>query len=209
VSLLPGPTLVTPRLRLRRWTSRDRAPFARINADPEVMEHRAGPLTRRQSDKLIEQEEANFSSRGFGLWAVERRREGRLLGFTGLATSEFDAPFCPAVDIGWQLARDAWGYGYATEGARAVLAFAFDELRLPEVLAHTTRLNKRSRAVMRRLGMTHKPNDDFDGPWYRPGHPRRRFVLYRLQANEWGQSNMAPSGTCRVQSAAAGGQTGD
>jgi ribosomal-protein-alanine N-acetyltransferase len=90
---------------------------------------------------------------------VERKRDHRLLGFTGLGKSDFDAPFCPAVDIGWQPARDALGQGDATEGA--------------------------SPAVMRRVGMTHNPADDFDGPWYRPGHPRRRFVLYRLQASEW------------------------
>jgi len=146
------------------------------------MAFRFAPLTRRESDALIEQEEDHFDRRGFGLWAVERRRDGRLLGFTGLATSEFDAPFCPAVDIGWQLARDTWGQGYATEGAAAALQFAFGHLGLAEVVAHTTRQNQRSRAVMHRLGMTHNPSDDFDGPWYPPGHPRRRFVLYRLQA---------------------------
>jgi len=181
----PGPTLLTPRLNLRRWTQRDRGTFARINVDPEVMEYRFAPLSRRQSDALIDQQEASFSIRGFGLWAVERRYDRRLLGFTGLGTSEFDAPICPAVDIGWQLARDAWGYGYATEGARAVLTFAFHELGLAEVVSHTTRLNTRSRAVMSRLGMTHNPTDDFDGPWYPPGHPRRRFVLYRLSSSEW------------------------
>jgi RimJ/RimL family protein N-acetyltransferase len=181
----PQPSLETDRLVLRRWSDRDRAPFALINADPDVAAFRFSPLTRRQSDARILEEESNFARRGFGLWAVERRRDGRLLGFTGLGTSDFGAPFCPAVDIGWQLARDVWGQGYATEGAAAVLSFAFDELVLPEVVAHTTRLNRRSRAVMGRLGMTHNPADDFDGPWYRPGHPYRRFVLYRLLAADW------------------------
>ncbi|MDE3085606.1 MAG: GNAT family N-acetyltransferase [Acidobacteriota bacterium] len=180
-----APALATARLLLRRWVPADRGPLARINADPEVMAFRFAPLSRRQSDALIDEEEAGFDRRGFGLWAVERRRDRRLLGFTGLGTSDFGAPFCPAVDIGWQLARHAWGQGYATEGARAVLAFAFDELGLSEVVAHTTRVNTRSRAVMARLGMTHDPVDDFDGPWYRPGHPRRRFVLYRLPRPAW------------------------
>jgi RimJ/RimL family protein N-acetyltransferase len=191
-------SLRTERLILRRWSARDRAPFALINADPEVTAHRFAPLTRRQSDALIDQEEANFDSRGFGLWAVERRRDGRLLGFTGLGTSDFKVPFCPAVDIGWQLTRDAWGWGYATEGAAAVVAFAFDELGLSQVVAHTTRLNERSRAVMRRLGMTHDPVDDFDGPWYRPGNPHRRFVLYRLQASDWRcrSGGSQPNRTC-------------
>lgn len=182
---MPGPTLVTQRLVLRRWLASDRAPFARINADPEVMALRFAPLSRGQSDALIALEEANFNRQGFGLWAVERKRDRRLLGFTGLGTSDFGAPFCPCVDIGWQLAREAWGHGYATEGARAVLTFAFSELGLSEVVAHTTKSNQRSRAVMCRLRMTHNPRDDFDGPWYRPGHPMRRFVLYRLQASDW------------------------
>lgn len=178
-----GPTLTTERLVLRRWLERDRASFAQINADPEVMRFRYAPLSRKESDELIAQIEASFDEKGFGLWAVERKRDRRLLGFTGLGTSDFAAPFCPAVDIGWQLARAAWGHGFATEGANAVLTFAFDELGLEEVVAHTTRLNKRSRAVMHRIGMTHDPADDFDGPWYRPGHPRRRFVLYRIKAS--------------------------
>lgn len=195
LALVTGPSLTTDRLLLRRWTRADRAPFAGINADPEVMAYRYAPLSRRQSDELIDHEESNFERRRFGLWAVERRRDRRLLGFTGLATSDFGAPFCPAVDVGWQLARDAWGYGYATEGARAALAFAFDELGLPEVVAHTTRRNERSRAVMRRLGMTHDPADDFDGPWYPPGHPHRRFVLYRLSSSDWRASvTRRPSG---------------
>ncbi len=131
------PTLHTERLLLRRWTDADRAPLAAINADPEVMRHRFAPLTRQESDALIDEIEVCFEKNGFGLWAVERRGGG-LLGYAGLAISEFDAPFCPAIDIGWTLARDAWGQGYATEAALASLAFAFDDLRLPEVVAHTT-----------------------------------------------------------------------
>lgn len=178
------PTLHTERLLLRRWTDADRAPLAVINADPEVMRYRFAPLTRQESDALIDEIEACFEKNGFGLWAVERRGGG-LLGYAGLAISEFDAPFCPAIDIGWTLARDAWGRGYATEAALASLAFAFDDLRLPEVVAHTTTRNERSQAVMRRIGMTHDPADDFDGPWYPVGHPSRRFVLYRVTEPQW------------------------
>ena len=87
--------------------------------------------------------------------------------------------------MGWTLARDVWGNCYATEGAVAAVDFAFPQLRLREVVAHTTELNERSRAVMRRLGMTHDPGDDFDAPWYAAGHPRRRFVLYRIKVSEW------------------------
>jgi RimJ/RimL family protein N-acetyltransferase len=183
--LREGPTLRTERLRLRRWTDEDRDVFAQISADPEVMRYRLAPLSRHESDALIDETEASFDRNGFGLWAVERIEDGRLLGFTGFGTSTFDAAFCPAVDIGWTLARDMWGHGYATEGAVAALDFAFDHLQLDEVVAHTTQLNERSRAVMGRLGMTHDPADDFDAPWYQPENPRRRFVLYRLKVTDW------------------------
>ena len=99
--------------------------------------------------------------------------------------SDFAAPFCPAIDIGWTLVRDAWGHGYATEAATAALDDAFDRLHLDEVVAHTTRLNERSQAVVRRLAMTHDPADDFDAPWYPVGHPRRRFVLHRTTTHDW------------------------
>jgi ribosomal-protein-alanine N-acetyltransferase len=179
------PALWTKRLLLRRWKDADREPFARISADPEVMQYRLAPLSPRESDDLIDEAEASFDRDGFGLWAVERIEDGGLLGFIGLGTSAFDAPFCPAVDVGWTLAREAWGQGYATEGAIAALGYAFDLLRLDEVVAHTSEQNERSQAVMQRLGMTHEPEDDFDAPWYQPGHPRRRFVLYRIKATEW------------------------
>lgn len=191
------PALCTKRLLLRRWTDADREPFARISADPEVMQYRLAPLSPRESDHLIDESEASFERIGFGLWAVERIEDGRLLGFAGLGTSDFDAPFCPAVDVGWTLARDVWGRGYATEGAVAALDYAFDQLQLDEVVAHTSERNERSRAVMQRLGMTHDPEDDFDAPWYQPGHPRRRFVLYRIKATAWAQparSQMSEAG---------------
>lgn len=184
---MSAPTLRTRRLVLRRWRDEDRVPFARIMSDPEVMRYRQAPLSPKESDELIDQEEAFFDRRGFGLWAAERRDDRRLLGFVGLATSEFDARFCPAVDVGWTLSRDVWGLGFATEGAVASLDFAFEELGFEEVVAHTTSSNERSRAVMRRLGMTHDRGDDFDGPWYEEGHPNRRFVLYRMKAADWGR----------------------
>jgi RimJ/RimL family protein N-acetyltransferase len=154
-------------------------------ADLEVMRYRLAPLPRDESDRLIDDNEGSFEKNGFGLWAVERLDDRRLLGFTGFGVSDFGAPFCPAIDIGWTLARDVWGHGYATEGAIAALGFAFDELQLNEVVAHTTQQNERSRALMRRLAMAHDPNDDFDAPWYEVGHPRRRFVLYRIKASSW------------------------
>jgi RimJ/RimL family protein N-acetyltransferase len=151
------------------------------------MRYRLAALSRTASNALIDETEASFEKKGFGLWAVERIDDGLLLGYTGFGTSEFEAPFCPAIDIGWTLARTAWGHGYATEGAAAAMGYAFGHLGLDEVVAHTTQLNARSQAVMRRLSMTHDSEDDFDAPWYDVGHPHRRFVLYRMKAGDWRQ----------------------
>jgi ribosomal-protein-alanine N-acetyltransferase len=179
------PVLHTERLLLRRWTEEDRAVLAAVHSDPEVMRYRFAPLTREQSDAMMDEIETCFDQNGFGLWAVERKSDGRLIGWAGLEVSDIDAPFCPAVDIGWTLSRAAWGNGFATEAAAAALDYAFNELELAEVVAHTTTLNEPSQAVMRRLGMTHDPNDDFDAPWYPVGHPRRRFVLFRIRSSHW------------------------
>jgi RimJ/RimL family protein N-acetyltransferase len=182
---MDGPALRTERLVLRRWVDRDRAPLAQILSDAEVMEYRFACLSRTETDHFIEENEDSFDRERFGLWAVQRRADDRLLGFTGFGISDFGARFCPAIDIGWTLARDTWGCGYATEAASAALDYGFDVLGLEEIVAHTTHLNERSRAVMRRLGMTHAAIDDFDAPWYDDGHRYRRFVLYRLRAADW------------------------
>jgi len=179
---LPPDQLSTARLSLRRWREADREPFAAINADPLVMEHFPDRLDRRRSDDLIEKIEAHFEAHGYGLWALELRETGELVGFTGLAVTTFDAHFTPAVEVGWRLARPAWGKGYAGEAARAALAFGFEQAGLDEVVSFTTVANARSRAVMERIGMAHDPAEDFDHPGIPTGHPQRRHVLYRISA---------------------------
>jgi RimJ/RimL family protein N-acetyltransferase len=174
------PELRTERL-LRRWREEDLETFARLNADPEVMRHFKSTLDRPASDLLAGRIESGFDERGFGLWAVEVPDEAPFIGFVGLDRAVFPAPFTPAVEVGWRLARAYWGRGYATEGARAALAFGFDRLGLAEIVSLTTHGNTRSRAVMERLGMTRNPDDDFDHPSLPEGHPLRRHVLYRLR----------------------------
>ncbi|MGH7881712.1 MAG: GNAT family N-acetyltransferase [Candidatus Dormibacteraceae bacterium] len=169
----------TERLLLRRWRQADRGPFAEINADPEVMLYFPAPLSRDESDALVDRIEAGFSRNSFGLWALEVATSGEFIGFTGLAVPNFEAAFTPAVEIGWRLAQAAWGKGYATEAARAVLGVAFDELGLAEVVSFTSQANTRSRAVMHRIGMIRDCADDFDHPRLAPGHPLARHVLYR------------------------------
>jgi ribosomal-protein-alanine N-acetyltransferase len=176
--------LTTERLVLRRWKPADRAPFAELNADQEVTRFFPATLPRRSSDELADRLEADIVRRGWGLWAVEERATGHFIGFTGLNRPAFEASFMPAVEIGWRLARPAWGFGFATEAARAAAAFAFEVLALEEIVAYAVKQNARSRAVMDRLAMRHDEAHDFDHPQIHVSHLRRQ-VLYRLTAADW------------------------
>jgi len=171
--------LRTDRLYLRRWRPGDRAPFAALNADPQVMEYLPAPLPREGSDALAARIEAHFEQHGFGLWAVEIPGVAPFAGFIGLSVPRFEAHFTPCVEIGWRLASEHWGSGFATEGARAALAFGFERLALAEIVSFTVPDNRPSRRVMEKLGMSHDPRDDFDHPLLPEGHRLRRHVLYR------------------------------
>jgi len=149
------------------------------------MEFLPGPLSRPQSDAMVERIEAHFVQHGFGLWAAELRGSGEFLGYVGLAVPPFEAAFTPCVEIGWRLASQHWGRGFATEGARAVVKFAFEVLNLAELVSFTVPANVRSLRVMERLGMTHDDTEDFDHPLLAVGHPLRRHVLYRLKCAGW------------------------
>ena len=151
-----------------------------MNADVRVMEFFRSPLDRSESDALIERIQNHFEEHGFGLWALEVPGKASFVGFCGLTVTRFNAAFTPCVEVGWRLAFEHWGQGYATEAATAVLAHAFDTLVLPEVVSFTSVANLRSQAVMDRLGMRHDPADDFDHPSLPPDHPLARQVLYRL-----------------------------
>lgn len=172
--------LRTERLVLRQWRTSDREPFARMNADPRVMQYFPGVLSRAESDELAARIEAHIAQHGWGLWAVEVPGATPFAGYVGLATPRFEAHFTPCTEIGWRLAVEWWQRGYATEGARVALGFAFRQLGLREVVSFTTPGNERSRRVMERLGMTRDPADDFDHPDLPPGHTLRRHVLYRI-----------------------------
>jgi RimJ/RimL family protein N-acetyltransferase len=179
------PEISTDRLVLRGWRAADRAPFAALNADPEVMRHFPAPLDAAASDRLVASIIDGWATNGLGLWAVARRTDDRFLGFTGLSRPSFEAHFTPAVEVGWRLAREAWGHGYATEAARAAVAFGFETLRLEGIVSFAVPANDRSRRVMERLGMTRDPDDDFEHPRLPEGHPLRRHVLYRLRRDDW------------------------
>ena len=180
--------LQTARLTLRRWLPADRVPFAQINRDPAVMRFMPAMLSTEESDSLVDRIEAHFEQHGFGLWAAELRDPARFIGYIGLAVPRFQAPFMPAVEIGWRLASDVWRQGLATEGAGEVVRYAFEILGLPSLVSFTVPANLPSRRVMEKLGMTHDESDDFDHPFLPEGHPLRRHVLYRLTKSVWQQA---------------------
>jgi len=171
--------LTTTRLRLRQWRDADRLAWAALNADAEVREFFERPLTRAEADASLDHFRAGLTARGWGWWAVELTETGELIGMAGLDPTEDDIPIS-GVEIGWRLARAHWGHGYATEAAAAVLAFAFDTLALPEVLAIAAIGNTRSHAVMTRLGMTRlrtftnptEPSELAESVIYRIKNPR-------------------------------------
>jgi RimJ/RimL family protein N-acetyltransferase len=178
-------TLRTSRLILRHWLPSDRAPFAALNADPVVMEHFPAVLTGEESEAFADRIETDLDRNGYGLWAVEVREGASFIGFVGLAAPSFEAHFTPAVEIGWRLAREHWGSGYATEAATEVIRSGFEDHGLPEIVSFTTPQNRRSRAVMERLGMSHDERDDFDHPRFLEDARMRRHVLYRLSSAAW------------------------
>jgi len=179
----------TERLLLRRWRESDLVPFAALNADPTVMEYFPSTLSAEQSDALVLRIQQQFAERGFGLWAAEVRDSGAFAGFIGLGTPRFEAAFTPCVEVGWRLAQEFWGRGYATEGARGTLDFAFNHLDLDEVVSFTAVVNQRSWRVMERIGMTRSPDDDFDHPNVPAGHELQRHVLYRIRREDHEQGD--------------------
>lgn len=177
--------LVTPRLRLRPWRDADRAPFAEMSADPEVMAHLPIMPERALSDAWIDRQCAHQAAHGFCFWAAELCDTGEFAGSIGLVHVRYTAHFTPAVEVGWRLAKRFWGRGYAPEAAEASLRFGFEHLGLDEIVAITTPENANSQRVMRKLGMTRDPADDFDHPLAPPDAVLRHCVLFRLSRGAW------------------------
>lgn len=174
----------TVRLHLRPWRESDRAPFAALNADPEVMAYFPSTMSRAQSDALVDAFQAQFAARGWSNWAVARRDDGRFVGFVGLSVPRRELPFGPCVEVGWRLARGAWGQGLASEAAREALRFGFEVLQLPSIVSFTTLANRLSRAVMERIGLV-DTGQEFGHPALPVGHPLRPHCLYRLTRERW------------------------
>lgn len=175
------PTLSTKRLLLRPWRASDRDAFAELNADPQVMAFYAQTLNRNESDALADKIQEEWAIRGYGIWAVEAPGVADFIGSIGLSYWNRGTAFSPCIDIGWRLGSRYWGKGYATEGAREVLHYGFEMLKLPEIVSMATIGNIRSHKVMQRLGMTTNSAENFEHPQLPKGHPLSWRVLYRLQ----------------------------
>ena len=175
----------TERLILRTWQDQDIDAMAAIDQDPKVCEYFPGIGNREATAARIAKIRQHYEDHGFSLYAVELKFSSTFIGFLGLMIPSFKAHFTPAVEIGWRLASDHWNQGYATEGAKAALIYAFDTLKLNEVVSFTVINNKASRRVMEKIGMRHNPADDFAHPNLADGHPLKQHVLYRLSKKEF------------------------
>jgi RimJ/RimL family protein N-acetyltransferase len=170
----------TTRLLLRQWKQEDREPFARLNADPRVMEYFPSPLSCESSDALADQCETLIRERGWGVWALELKASGAFVGFVGLHVPSAELPFSPCVEIAWRLAHDYWRLGLATEAAKETIRVGFDLLKLPEIVSFTAVGNLRSRSVMERLDM--QESGTFDHPQLPVNSSLRSHCLYRLSS---------------------------
>jgi ribosomal-protein-alanine N-acetyltransferase len=173
------------RLTLRTWQDSDKASFAEMCADAAVMQYLRPLPTRKSSDAWIDYQIEHEALHGFCMWAVELRSSGAFVGSVGLLTISFSAHFTPAVEVGWRLSRPFWGQGLATEAAWKAIEFGFEDVCLPEIVAHASVDNTRSHRVMSKLGMSHDDADDFDHPRLAELDPLRRQVLYRVTREDW------------------------
>jgi RimJ/RimL family protein N-acetyltransferase len=177
-----APRIETPRLVLRQWNDDDVERWADMNADPRVMEFFPGTTARERSQQQAALMREDLEKNGYGWFVMERKDRAGFAGVLALDDIRYEMPFRPLREIGWRLPVESWGQGYATEGARALLRFAFDELRWPQVVAMTAVINTRSRRVMEKLGMTHDPSEDFDHPRVPDELAIKRHVLYRISS---------------------------
>jgi RimJ/RimL family protein N-acetyltransferase len=177
----------TNRLILRNWREEDRPAFFEMNADPQVMRFFERTRSRAEADAVFDRFVREIDRDNCGFWAVELSEIGQTIGFTGLRNIDFSAPFTPAVEIGWRLLTPYWGNGFASEAARASLAYGFEQMGLAEIVSFAVRENWPSRRVMERIGMRREPEYDFDHPDVTPGLPLARHAFYRLTAADWRQ----------------------
>ncbi len=179
--------LETKRLILRQWKDEDYFEFTALNGDPSVMEFFPKILSRKESDKMADRIRSLIDDRGWGFWAIELKKSGEYIGFTGLHQPKANLPFSPCVEVGWRLANRFWGCGYAPEAAKEALRFAFITLKLEEVVSFATLKNLRSQSVMRSISMTNT-NQNFMHPDFDPSNTLREHVLFKINRSHWIES---------------------
>lgn len=177
--------LETKRLRLRCWQDSDRSAFAEMSSDPDVMKYLGGVWNRETSDTFINHANQHFAQYGYGMCALELKETGRFIGFTGLKNVPFKTHFTPAIEIGWRLSKNYWNNGYATEAAQKILEYAFDSLKLEEIVSYATPANNPSIKVMEKLRMRCNENGQFKHPWMPIEAPFSEMVLYRLKRTDY------------------------
>ncbi|MFT6388363.1 MAG: ribosomal-protein-alanine N-acetyltransferase [Cellvibrionaceae bacterium] len=171
--------LKTERLLLRQWKEDDFDVFDAINADADVMEFYPDIQSSEESFNMAQYFQMLILQKGWGFWAVERLSDNSFIGFVGLNEPTCDLPVTPCVEIGWRLSKESWGKGYATEAAKAVLKFAFNELKLNHVYSFASVANIRSRSVMEKIGMKNT-NANFHHPIIPEGHSLSEHVAYKI-----------------------------
>lgn len=180
--------IATERLILRQWEESDLLPFYKLNSDPEVMEYFPTLLSREESDQLASESRLRIDQNGWGLWAVEEKKSQIFIGFVGLNQPKVELPFSPCIEVGWRLAREYWGKGYATEAGREALKYAFDVLEVSEVVSFTAATNRRSEAVMQRLGLVNA-HSNFNHPEVPPHSQLCEHILYKISLEKWQASD--------------------
>ncbi len=174
------------RLGFRNWTQEDLPEFAKINADPDVMEHFPKPMTEEGTAAYIDRLINHYATNGFNYFATEVLESGEFIGFIGLAYQDYQSDFTPAVDIGWRLKKRAWGKGYATEGAKKCLEWAFNELNLENIISTCTEKNAKSENVMKKIGM--KKIGEFNHPKLKDYPEYEQCLCYGISKSQWQQN---------------------
>ena len=172
------------RLGFRKWRKEDFEEFAKLNADEDVMEHFPEILSKDEVEEFIEKLRNHFTKNGYTYYATEILETKEFIGMIGLAFQEYKSKFTPAIDIGWRLKRNAWGKGYATEGAKRCLEYAFNELTISKIISVCTIKNKSSENVMRKIGMTKK--GEFSHPELINYPDYKKHLCYEISKNTKG-----------------------
>lgn len=174
--------LETARLQLRDWEETDLEPFSQLNADEKVMTYFPKTLSTEETNVFYKSIISEIKECGFGLYAVEVKENKEFIGFIGFHRATFEADFTPCIEIGWRLKKEAWGKGYATEGAAACLQYGFNELGFSDIYSFTADVNKPSKNVMIKIGMNFIKT--FNHPKVEKESPLRKHVLFHANAKE-------------------------